>query len=147
MPPTKHLHYVRLDVPNITKDTSFMGIFRSLSGLEVSFDVYEYAEGGNNDFVHHLPGRVHYPNLVLSWGITSDPLLQQWFFKTHVQAELQNITLTLMADKGDDSSNVRTFAFTDAYPVRWSGPVLASDSGDSWGETLEIAHGGLKLTS
>jgi phage tail-like protein len=145
MPP-KLVHYVKLDVPNITANTSFLGIFRTLSGLEVSFDVYEYAEGGNNDFVHHLPGGVRYPNLVLSWGITVDPLLQQWFFKTHVQAELQDITLTLTAEKGDSSTDLRTFAFTDAYPVRWSGPVLASDSSDMWGETLEIAHGGLKLT-
>jgi phage tail-like protein len=146
MAPPKLVHYVRLDVPNITKDTSFMGIFRSLSGLEVSFDVYEYAEGGNNDFVHHLPGRVHYPNLVLAWGITSDPLLQQWFFKTHVQADLQDITLTLTAEKGTSSADLRTFAFTDAYPVRWSGPALGAESSDMWGETLEIAHGGLKLT-
>src|ERR1700743_1258381 len=116
MAPPKLVHYVRLDVPNITQDTSFMGIFRSMSGLEVSFEVFEYAEGGNNDFVHHLPGRVNYPNLVLSWGITSDPLLQQWFFKTHVQAELQEITLTLTADKGDSWTDLRTFAFTDAYP-------------------------------
>ena len=33
-------------------------------GLELGFDVYEYQEGGNNDFVHHLPGGLRYPNLV-----------------------------------------------------------------------------------
>ena len=26
------------------------------TGLELTFDVYEYHEGGNNEFVHRLPG-------------------------------------------------------------------------------------------
>ena len=43
------VHYVVLEIPNITPNTSFAGIFRSLSGLELSFDVLEYLEGGNND--------------------------------------------------------------------------------------------------
>jgi phage tail-like protein len=139
------LHFVTLDVPNITEKSSFLGIFRSLSGLEISFEVLEYAEGGNNDFVHHLPGRVHYPNLILSWGVTFDPLLQQWFFKTHVKADLQDIVLTLHSQKGDVTSDVRKFVFADAYPVRWSGPSLAGGGSDGWSETLEIAHSGLKL--
>ena len=41
----------------------------------------EYAEGGNNDFVHRLPGRLHYPNLVLSWGLVSSEILLQWFWR------------------------------------------------------------------
>jgi phage tail-like protein len=108
--------------------------------------VLEYAEGGNNDVVHHLPGRVHYPNLVLSWGMTFDDLLQQWFFKTHVQAELQPVTITLHTVKGDVTRDGRQFTFADAYPVRWSGPNLSNDSPDLWSETLEIAHSGLQLT-
>ncbi len=147
MPQPKFVHYVVLDVPNITSNTAFMGIFRSLSGLEVNFEVYEYSEGGNNDFVHRLPGRMRYPNLVLSWGIVNDESLMKWFFQTHVQAQRQEITLTLTAAKGDMSETIRKFTFTDAFPVRWSGPQLDSDSGSgSWGETLEIAHSGLKLT-
>jgi phage tail-like protein len=147
MPPPKFPHFVVLDVPSITSNTSFMGIFRSLSGLEVNFDVYEYSEGGNNDFVHRLPGRMRYPNLVLSWGIVNDESLMKWFFQTHQQAQRQEITLTLTATKGDMSEAIRKFTFTDAFPVRWSGPQLNSDDGSaSWGETLEIAHAGLKLT-
>jgi phage tail-like protein len=141
--PSKIVHFVTLDVPNITQS---IGVFRNLSGLEISFEVLEYAEGGNNDFVHHLPGRVQYPNLVLSWGMTFDDLLQQWFFKTHVQADRQPITLTLHSIKGDVSTDVRKFTFADAYPVRWSGPNLANDNPDLWSETLEIAHSGLQLT-
>ena len=139
------VHFVTLVVPKITDKPSFVGVFRSLSGLEINFETLDYSEGGNNDFVHHLPGPVHYPNLVLAWGMTSDQQLQDWFFRTHVKAERQDVILTLHKQKDDTTNDVRKFTFADAYPVRWSGPTLASDTADLWNETLEIAHSGLKL--
>ena len=142
------VHYVLLDVPNITSNQAFVGIFKGLSGLEISYDVLEYREGGNNDFVHRLPGRMSYPNLQLSWGLVSDELLLKWFLATHQQAQTQEITLTLSAAKGD-TTNIRKFTFADAYPVRWSGPQVHADSSDpqTWSESLEIAHSGLKVGS
>lgn len=143
------VHYAVLEVPNITQNTSFLGIFKQCSGLEVNFDVYEYQEGGNNDFVHRLPGRMRYPNLVLSWGIVNDESLLKWFFKTHDQAELQDITLTLTNQTANvNGDSVRKFTFTEAFPVRWSGPHITDGQGSTsdWGESLEIAHSGLKLT-
>ena len=147
MPPPAFVPYVVIHVPEISDQTSHIGIFRSLSGLEVSFDVLEYHEGGNNEFVHRLPGRLRHPNLVLSWGIVNDETLLKWFFATHVEAKRKEMTLTLTASRGDDSKAVRKFHFADAFPVRWSGPQLSADSdAQSWGETLEIAHTGLTLT-
>jgi phage tail-like protein len=143
----KFVHYVVLEVPNITKDTFFLGIFKGMEGLEVWVDVLEYAEGGNNDFVHRLPGRRRYPNLKLSWGMVSDDILFKWFMATQTKPDVQEITLTLTAAKGDLSRDLRKFTFTDAFPVHWSGPVLHANAADpeTWGETLEIAHSGLKL--
>jgi phage tail-like protein len=147
--PAIAVQYVVLDVPTITSNPSFVGIFKGLSGLEVSFDVLEYREGGNNDFVHRLPGRMAYPNLVLSWGLVNDEALLQWFMATHMKAQTQEITLTLTASQGDLTNNVRKFTFADAFPVRWSGPQLLGENSNpqTWGETLEIAHSGLKLSS
>ena len=141
------VHYVVLEVPNITQNTFFAGVFRGLEGLEAWFDVLEYAEGGNNDFVHRLPGRMRYPNLKLSWGLVSDETLLQWYLATHTQAQPQEITVTLTATKGEMSRDLRKFTFADAYPVHWTGPVLHANAADpqTWGETLEIAHSGLKL--
>lgn len=141
------VHYVVLEIPNISQDTAFAGIFKGLSGLEITYDVLEYREGGNNDYIHRLPGRMHYPNLVLSWGMVSDDLLLKWFMKTQTEPELQEITLTLTAAKGDVRKDVRKFTFADAFPVRWQGPQLVNDTHDPehWGETLEIAHSGLLL--
>ena len=149
MPTAPLLHYVVVEVPNITPNTAFLGIFKGLTGLEINYDVLEYREGGNNDYVHHLPGRMRYPNLVLSWGLISDQLLLQWFMATHQQAQLQEITLTLTAARGTKEAPLRKFTFVDAFPVRWSGPNLVADQHDpeTWGETLEIAHSGIKWPS
>ena len=149
MAPPAFPQYVVLDLPNITGKSTFLGIFKGLSGLEVSFEVLEYREGGNNDFVHRLPGRVSYPNLVCSWGLVNDATLLQWFMQTQNQAQPQEMTLTLTAVQGDLTNTARKFTFADAIPVRWSGPQLVSDNNNPqmWGETLEIAHSGLKLSS
>ena len=40
--PSTFVHYVVLEIPSITDNTSFLGIFKGLTGLEVNFDVLEY---------------------------------------------------------------------------------------------------------
>ena len=40
----------------------------------------------------------------------------------------------------------RTFAFHDAFPVRWTGPSFDANGAAVFGtETLEIAHSGMVL--
>ena len=65
------------------------------NGLSMEFDVFEWAEGGNNEFTHHLPGRVRYPYLQLSAGMTDDKAMQEWFWKTREKAELKEVTVEL----------------------------------------------------
>src|SRR6266849_3957473 len=98
-------------------DIDPIGFFSQCSGLEMSFDVYEYREGGSNDFVHRLPGAMHYPNLLLSRGLTDEDALLRWFAATQTKPELKEMTLTL---KGGDVE--RNWSFADAFPVRWTGP-------------------------
>jgi phage tail-like protein len=121
-------------------DIDTIGYFAHCSGLELEFEVYEYREGGNNDFVHRLPGGLRYPNLVLSRGLTNEEALLRWFHATQTEAERKEIILTLKTPSGD-----RSWTFADAFPVKWSGPTLSSESADVAMESLEIAHSGLKL--
>jgi phage tail-like protein len=136
MPPSQPLsrHQFELKIPDI--DT--IGFFMHCSGLEASFDVYEYREGGNNDFVHRLPGALHYPNLVLSRGLTNEEALLKWFWATQTNAQRKQITLTLTYANAQ-----RTWSFGDAFPVRWTGPQMDAGATDLATETLEIAHSGL----
>jgi phage tail-like protein len=118
-----------------------VGYFLVCHGLSVEFEVLSYAEGGNNQQVHQLPGRLTYPPLVLTKGMTSDKALAKWLEETRTQANLQEITVTLLIEGGTEE---RKWSFVDAFPVKWSGPTLDTGSGDIATEELTIVHGGLK---
>ena len=128
-------HHFKVNVSGLE-----IGTFRECHGLSMEFDVFEWAEGGNNEFIHHLPGRMRYPYLRLSSGMTDDQAMQEWFWKTREQAELKEVTLTLTG-----GPVTRTFTFADAFPVRWSGPSVGADAAGLATESLDIAHSGLKM--
>jgi phage tail-like protein len=130
-----------------TVDGLTIGAFTEVSGLTVQIDVEELAEGGQNQFTHKLPGRMKWPNLVLKRGITNTDNLFEWFQRSSGngfadagnQLQRRRGAVTLMDSTG---TAVRTWEFTEAYPVKWSGPKLAASSRDLAVEELEVAHCG-----
>jgi phage tail-like protein len=118
-----------------------LGTFGMIKGLEATVEVLEYREGGINDLVHRLPGQMMYPNLVLSNGLTSRAV-EEWFAKTRLGAERHTMTVTFLNNEGEA---VRAWSFAEAYPIRWTGPVLSASGGDVAGEELEVAHGGMTV--
>jgi phage tail-like protein len=116
-----------------------IGRFAECAGLAVEYDVTEYEEGGNNDFVHHLRGRVRYPNVTLRRGITYEDELLRWFYTTQKPEKRPAVTITLLDSLG---TAVRHFALSAAMPVRWTGPNATTGSDGAAGESLEIAHQG-----
>jgi phage tail-like protein len=130
-------HYFRITIPGVE-----IGLFRECAGLEMEFEVFEWAEGGNNEFVFSLPGRVRYPRLTLSRGLTDQAALQEWFWRTRQEPDLKEVSIELSSP---GSSATRAWTFTDAFPVRWSGPRIAAHGTDMAVESLEIAHAGLKI--
>ena len=130
-------HFFKISIPGID-----VGMFRDCSGLSMEFDVFEWAEGGNNEFVFQLPGRLRYPRLVLSRGFTDQIALQDWFGKTRTAPELKELTVELYTA---DTKHTRSWVFADAFPIRWTGPRLAADAAAMATESLDIAHSGLKV--
>jgi phage tail-like protein len=116
-----------------------IGRFAQCSGLGVEYDVLEYAEGGNNEFVHQLRGRVRYPNVVLGRGITQEDALLRWLFTAEKPSERPTVTITMNDATG---TPVRHFALAAALPVRWTGPSNETGSRGAATETLEISHAG-----
>src|SRR6476659_4398111 len=122
-------------------DIDTIGMFTRCSGLEIKIDVFEYAEGGNNEFIHQLPGQLSYPNLILERGLTNEDAVLKWFNATRSQAQLKEVTITFQTHT---QQQIRTFTFADAFPVRWSGPTSQAGASTVALEMLEIAHSGLK---
>ena len=84
----------------------------------VEVEVREYAEGGNDEFVHQLPGRLIYPKLELSRGLTTEDNLLKSFMQTRVKAERKEVIIDIFDTYGEVH---RSFTFDAAYPVQWSG--------------------------
>jgi phage tail-like protein len=120
-----------------------IGAFREITGLQMEREILEYTEGGVNDVVHKLPGRVKYPNLVLKRGVTNQDELMKWFWQTQQTPERKDVTVKLV----DPAMEVmRTWAFKQAYPVKWIGPNLNAGSDSAATEQLELVHDGLVMS-
>jgi phage tail-like protein len=127
----------KVDLPGLT-----IGRFRECSGIEVEVETLDYMEGGSNDFVHKLPTRVRYPNVVLKRGVTHEEALAKWFFDSRYTPQRKDMTITLL---GPGTKTVRSWTFMNAYPVKWTGPNLNAASTQIAVESLEVVHNGLRL--
>lgn len=124
-------------------DDVTIGYFSECSGIQVEYEVLEHPEGGENRFVHKLRGRMKYPNLVLKRGITHELALQKWIFQTKDWDQRGQVTVTMYSH---DNRAVRSWAFANAFPVKWQGPTMNAKSNEIGTEVIEIAHRGLVPT-
>ena len=129
-----------------------IGRFMEISGLEVDIAVEEVNEGGENSFVHKLPGRMSWPNLVLKRGITQNDSLLTWLNKSSGEQFAANsnkltrgtAAITLI---GAGGARLRSWNFDGAYPVKWRGPTFSVNAEDIAVEELEIAHHGFRASN
>lgn len=119
-------------------------LFNELSGLQVETEVFEYSEGGNNGFVHQLPGRTRVGRLTLKRGMVASDDLFRWYMNIAFgkSADRRNISVVLYNEEGQE---LRRWNFINAYPVRWVGPALEAGAAATAIETLELAHDGLQI--
>ncbi|MDQ1706417.1 MAG: hypothetical protein QOF18_2783 [Frankiaceae bacterium] len=127
-----------------------IGVFKSVSGLSLSIQTEEVQEGGENGYVHKLPGRMTWPNLVFKRGVTQGDVLFQWINKVsgegfsaqHNKVDRHTGAVTVV---GYDGTRLRSWSLDGVFPVRWSGPAFDSDSNAALEEELEIAHHGFHV--
>ena len=119
------------------------GVFTEVGGLQVEMDVMDYREGGNNGFVHRLPGVTKVNNLTLKRGMTTSNEFFKW------SAEIaggkftrRHVTVVMYDAMGTE---LMRWNFLNAYPVKWVGPQLLAPDNAAAVETLELAHEGVSL--
>jgi len=116
-------------------------VFTEMSGLQVETVVTEYEEGGNNGFVHRLPGRTKVGNLTLKRGVVASNEFFNWYSEI-LQGKLKyrHVDVLVFDSEGRELAK---WSFANAFPVKWVGPQLAADGKNAAIETLELAHEGL----
>ncbi len=126
-----------------------IGTFREVRGLELTVDVELYTEGGQNQYVHKLPGTLHWPNLVFSRGMVESDALFTWvsnaagenFAANGNKLKRSTGAVTAVSYTGE---RLRSWEFTDVFAVRWTGPEFNVDSTTQLVEQLEVAHNGFR---
>jgi phage tail-like protein len=133
-----------VDVSGVT-----LAEFAECSGMDVKVKTELIRQGGQNEFVHALPGRIEYTNLVLKRGYMTNSELFTWCMnmlnRQGKPIERREVTVSLVAPMAKGGlKTMFQWTFLGAYPVKWSGPQFkAGDNGVAM-ETLELAHEGIR---
>lgn len=113
--------------------------FQTVSGLAVEYDFEEYKEGGENRFIHKLPVRTKYSDMVLKRGMLTDSEVIAWFLKAFRdrQFEPADVNVILMNEQGEP---LRTWKIHQAIPEKWVISDLNSGENSVVIETLELSY-------
>jgi phage tail-like protein len=108
----------------------------------IDWEIEEIKEGGLNTFTHQLPGRRKAGKITLKNGVGKSELVD-WFLQTMSENfQRKSVAVTLL----DLSSKpVMTWNLVGAYPVKWTGPALKSDSNSIAIQTLDLACGEISV--
>jgi phage tail-like protein len=115
--------------------------FSECSGLQVETEVFEWQEGGLNDYVHRLPGRIKFSNITLKRGIAG-AALWEWYCG-NFEGQIKRRTLSIVLGGYAGATPVR-WNIVGALPIKWTGPTLKADANETAVETIELAHHGFK---
>jgi phage tail-like protein len=113
-----------------------------VTGLQIETETEPFEEGGVNDFVYQLPKRTKYQHITLKRGITDMDDMWNWYQEVVSGTfKRKNGAIILMGPIGNDAWR---WDFSEAYPVKWTGPELRADSNTVAFETIELAHHGFR---
>jgi phage tail-like protein len=141
-----------------------VGLFTECSGLEMKRDAEPVKEGGVNDHVHYLPGRMEQSEITLKRGLSISRSLWDWFMQGRYEFNVKRINFSII--QGAPGFNLLTLAgignwqqhgagfgkikhwdVENAFPVKWElSELKTSDSETVAVESLKIVHHGLSLS-
>lgn len=123
--------------------------FMECSGLEMGTEVFEYNEGGVNDFTHKFPGKTRVSNVVLKRGFALSNEIFLWYkemedcLRAGKPVNFRQVSITLYTTV--TQGMVMRWTLDKAFPVKWVGPTLRTDEAALAVETLELAHHGISV--
>lgn len=116
--------------------------FQSVEGLQVETETEFYREGGENRFVHKLPGKKNYSPLILKRGILTPnnsgvtTWLQEWFNHSSVEP-LKNVLVILL---NENHEPLLSWNLVHVWPLNWKIGKLNAQKGEVLIETLELNY-------
>jgi phage tail-like protein len=115
--------------------------FSDVTGLGAENDVETLRVGGMNDTEWMLPGPAKFPSrLVLKRGLGDPAVLWAWYLKV-LQGAIARADVTIEALRIDGSTGHR-WTFSQACPVKWTGPEFHAGTAAVAFESIELIHRG-----
>ena len=126
--------------------TQVIGGFSDVSGLTAETEVETLRVGGLNNAEVMLPGPTKFPSrLILKRGLGDPAMLWNWYLKIIGGAiEREDVTIGLRSSDGQQQS---AWTFSEACPVKWTGPELHAGTSAVAFESIELVHKGFVLPS
>lgn len=118
--------------------------FQSVSGLSVSIETEEFAEGGENRFKHTFPVRSKFPNLVLKRGMVTDSQLIKWCRNAIENFQFEPVDLTIKL-LNENHEPLMTWNVVHVYPVKWDVADFNAEESKVAIETIELAYNYFRL--
>lgn len=105
-----------------------MGAFTECTMPTLEIETEEIKEGGQNYYSHFLPGARKGGKLTLKRGFGRGHDLLNWYLQVlqgQVKSATKPVSIILMDQK---KKQLGRWDFDRAYPVKWTGPSLKSES-------------------
>jgi len=120
--------------------------FQKVSGIGSTISTRTFNEGGQNLYVHRLPERVEYENLVLERGlvIIGSPLVYR--FNQAMEQFSFNPCLVLVTLHELQGIPITGWLFRNAYPVKWEISEFNADENAVVIESMELAYQNMLTT-
>jgi phage tail-like protein len=121
--------------PQLPNDTRF----QEVTGLTVDVNLDTYNEGGENRFVHRLPGRTKYADLVLKRGMTLVSGVTAWLIDAIENFNYQptNMIISLL---NEDHLPVSSWYIVNAIPIRYEISGLNAEQNQIVIESLTLRY-------
>ncbi len=127
-------------LPNSHADSKF----QEVSGLNMSLEVEAISEGGNNEFVHQLPTKTKYENLILKRGLlASFSDIATWCRQTitgGLSSKIMPRDLFVELMSPDSLVPLMFWRLEGAYPIKWEVSNFNSQESAIVVETLEFTY-------
>jgi phage tail-like protein len=118
--------------------------FQEVSGLKAQWTTEDVAEGGQNRFVHKLPLRTRFDNVVLKRGvITRKSKLADWLtasFRADFTAGRVHPKSIVILLLDAAQQPILKWWLAGAYPVAWDHSTLSSMESNLLIETVELSY-------
>ncbi len=118
-----------------------VGGFSECTGLEMSLDIKDYEEGGNNGIVLKFPTRVKWANITLKKGVGTGTALWDWHYGFVEGQGKRRDGVIVLLDELHVPNHI--WYFRKGLPLKYTGPSFNASQNNVAIESIEIAHEGI----